>query len=87
MANIKHCDRCLLVMKEGEWALRLSMSEFIVPKPGRPRMQYLPGNSSSEPMGLFEVDIELCEACTKKQIDFGLLFAKMTAGIVRTKLG
>ena len=73
-------------MNEGDWGLRLTLSELLVPKPGRPRMQYLPSNSDSGPMGLFEVDVELCEACVKGLINFGLLFEKMTAGIERKKL-
>ncbi len=85
--NIKHCDHCNEIMPVGDAGLRLCISEFITPKPGRPRMQYIPGNSSNEPMGLFEVDIELCHQCVRKPLDFYELFAKMTAGIDRTKFG
>ncbi len=68
MAKMTHCDGCKRLIEPGEELLTLTISEATCAKPGRPRMQYIPGSSNNKPRGLFEVSAELCTTCIEKPL-------------------
>ncbi len=66
--------------------LTLSISEAVCAKPGRPRMQYIPGTTSASAKGLFEVGAELCADCCKKPVTLHDLLTKLIADEPRKAL-
>lgn len=79
MAKFTHCDLCEKAITPGQGMLTLSISEAFCAKPGRPRMQYVPGNHLKPATGLFEVSAELCSECCRKPLVMQDLLVKLVA--------
>lgn len=87
MAKYTHCDGCKRAIEPGEGMLTMSISEATCAKPGRPRMQYIPGTSNLKPRGLFEVSAELCFDCSGKPIDLKALMLNLVGDTPREEFG
>lgn len=87
MAKMTHCDNCKRLIEPGEAMLILSISEAVCAKPGRPRMQYVPGNSHEKPHGLFEVNVELCASCVEKPVSAKNLLINAVGDTPREEFG
>ncbi len=87
MAKMTHCDHCKRLIEPGEGMLTLSISEATCAKPGRPRMQYIPGNFGKKPRGLFEVSAELCMVCVEKTISLKELLVRLVGDMPREEFG
>jgi hypothetical protein len=87
MAKMTHCDACKRLIEPGEGMLTMSISEATCAKPGRPRMQYVPGTSTSRPHGLFEVSAELCITCVEKPLLVKELLVNLIGDTPREEFG
>lgn len=87
MAKMTHCDHCKRLIEPGEPMLTMSISEATCAKPGRPRMQYVPGTANNKPRGLFEVSAELCSACIDAPVSLKELLVTLIGDTPREEFG